>query len=77
MLAVYLAVPVDVIPDFVPILGYADDAIVVVLVMRSVCRQISIDELRNAWPGTEDGFVALLRLVRLPTSPADSPSLGC
>jgi uncharacterized membrane protein YkvA (DUF1232 family) len=77
LMLLYLILPIDLVPDFIPVLGYADDAIVVVLVMRSVCRQISIDELRNAWPGTEDGFVALLRLVRLPTSPADSPSLGC
>jgi len=72
MLAVYLAIPIDLIPDFVPILGYADDAIVVVLVLRSVCRQISIEELRNAWPGTDDGFAALLRLVRPSKSLTDS-----
>jgi uncharacterized membrane protein YkvA (DUF1232 family) len=75
MLAVYLAMPIDLIPDFVPIIGYADDAIVVV-VLRSVCRRVSIDDLRNAWPGTDDGFAALLRLVRPPTSLEDSHSSG-
>ena len=60
----YLAIPIDLIPDFVPVLGYADDAIIVVLVLRSVCRRVSPEELRAAWPGTDDGFVALLRLVR-------------
>ena len=50
--------------DFIPILGYADDAILVVLVLRSVCRRVSTEELRSAWPGTDDGFAALVQLVR-------------
>jgi uncharacterized membrane protein YkvA (DUF1232 family) len=64
LLFVYLAIPIDVIPDFIPILGYADDAIVVVLVLRSVCRRVSLEELREAWPGSDDGFAALCRLIR-------------
>ena len=35
----YLAIPFDLVPDFVPVLGYADDAIVVSLVLRSVVRR--------------------------------------
>jgi uncharacterized membrane protein YkvA (DUF1232 family) len=64
LLFIYLAIPIDLIPDFIPVLGYADDATIVVLVLRSVCRRLSPEELRAAWPGTDDGFVALLRLVR-------------
>jgi uncharacterized membrane protein YkvA (DUF1232 family) len=64
LLFIYLAIPIDLIPDFIPVLGYADDAIIVTLVLRSVCRRLSPEELRAAWPGTDDGFVALLRLVR-------------
>ena len=64
LLFVYLAIPIDVIPDFIPILGYADDAIVVVLILRSVCRRVSVEELREAWPGTDDGFAALHQLVK-------------
>ena len=69
LLFVYLAIPIDVIPDFIPILGYAEDAIIVVLVLRSVCRRLSLEELRAVWPGTDDGFAALYQLVR--------PSVGC
>ena len=72
LLFAYLAIPIDLIPDFIPILGYADDAIVVVLVLRSVCRRVSLAELREAWPGTDDGFAALCRLVR-PSAVAQSP----
>ena len=64
LLFVYLAMPIDLIPDFIPILGYADDAIVVVLVLRSVCRRVSMEELREASPGSDDGFAALCQLVR-------------
>jgi uncharacterized membrane protein YkvA (DUF1232 family) len=64
LLFVYLAIPIDVIPDFIPILGYADDAIVVVLVLRGVCRRVSLEELREAWPGSDDGFAVLCQLVR-------------
>jgi uncharacterized membrane protein YkvA (DUF1232 family) len=64
LLFIYLAIPIDIIPDFIPVLGYADDAIIVVLVLRSVCRRVSAEELRAAWPGTDDGFAALMQLVR-------------
>jgi uncharacterized membrane protein YkvA (DUF1232 family) len=64
LLFIYLAIPIDLIPDFIPVLGYADDAIIVVLVLRSVCRRVSLQELRSAWPGTDDGFAALQGLVQ-------------
>jgi uncharacterized membrane protein YkvA (DUF1232 family) len=64
LLFVYLAIPIDIIPDFVPVLGYADDAIILVLVLRAVCRRVSVEELRAAWPGSADGFAALQRLVK-------------
>ncbi|MEW2506902.1 YkvA family protein [Amycolatopsis sp. CA-161197] len=65
LLLVYLALPIDLIPDFIPVLGYADDAIVVTLVLRSVVRRAGIDAVRAHWPGTEDGFAGLTRLTGL------------
>lgn len=61
----YLALPIDLIPDFIPVLGYADDAIVVVAVLRSVVCRVGIEPLRAHWPGTPGGFSALCRLARL------------
>jgi uncharacterized membrane protein YkvA (DUF1232 family) len=41
----YLAIPIDLIPDFVPVLGYADDAIIVTAVLRSVVRRAGLDPI--------------------------------
>jgi len=64
----YLALPIDLVPDFLPVIGYADDAIVVTLVLRHVVRRAGPDKLRQHWRGTDDGLLSLQRLLRLPTS---------
>jgi uncharacterized membrane protein YkvA (DUF1232 family) len=61
----YLALPVDLVPDFIPVLGYADDAIVVAIVLRSATRAAGSDSLDKHWPGTPEGLSALKRLCRL------------
>ena len=65
LLLVYLASPIDLVPDFVPIVGYADDAIAVVVVLRSVVRRAGRPALRRHWPGTDDGFAVLCRVAGL------------
>jgi len=75
LLAAYLASPVDLIPDFIPVLGYADDAIVVAAVMRSVARRAGPDALARHWPGTPDGLEAVRRLLRVPAmDPPETPA---
>ena len=65
LLLAYLAFPLDLIPDFIPVLGYADDAIIVTAVLRSVVRRAGLPAVRRHWPGTDDGFAALCRLTGL------------
>jgi uncharacterized membrane protein YkvA (DUF1232 family) len=65
LLLAYLAMPIDLIPDFIPVLGYADDAIIVTAVLRSVVRRAGIDAVRRHWPGTDDGFAVVTRLTGL------------
>ena len=65
LLLAYLACPIDLIPDFIPVLGYADDAIIVTAVLRSVVRRAGLAAVRAHWPGTEDGFAAIARLTGL------------
>lgn len=61
----YLTMPIDVVPDFIPGIGYADDVIVVAAALRSAVRHAGADAVRRHWPGTADGLSALLRLTRL------------
>ena len=61
----YLALPIDLVPDFIPVLGWADDVIVVTLVLRSLVRRAGAPAVRRHWPGTDDGFAALCRLTGL------------
>ncbi|TWE14278.1 uncharacterized membrane protein YkvA (DUF1232 family) [Prauserella muralis] len=65
LLLAYLALPFDLVPDFVPVLGYADDAIVVAAVLRSVVRRAGLATVERHWPGTPDGFAALRRITGL------------
>lgn len=64
----YLAIPFDLVPDFVPVLGYADDAIVVSLVLRSIVRRAGAPLVRRHWPGTDDGLAAIARLTGMQLS---------
>lgn len=65
LLVAYLAMPIDLIPDFIPVLGYADDAIIVTAVLRGVVRRAGIEAVRAHWPGSDDGFAAVARLTGL------------
>lgn len=63
LLLAYLAMPIDVVPDFIPVLGYADDAIVIALTLRSVVRHAGPEALERHWPGTPEGLAAVFRLA--------------
>jgi uncharacterized membrane protein YkvA (DUF1232 family) len=54
-----------VVPDFIPVIGYADDAVVVALALRSVVRRAGPEAIERNWPGTPDGLAAVLRLARV------------
>ena len=68
----YLAFPIDLVPDFIPVIGYADDVIVIGLVLRSVIRRAGPDVVRRHWPGTDAGLDVLARLCRVPALRTES-----
>ena len=65
-LIAYLVMPIDVVPDFIPVVGYADDAIIVALALRSVARRAGADAIDRHWPGTDEGLRVVKQLAGLP-----------
>jgi uncharacterized membrane protein YkvA (DUF1232 family) len=62
-LLVYLMIPFDLVPDFIPVVGYLDDAILVTAVVAYVVRLTGRDVVEELWRGSERGLRAVLRLT--------------
>jgi uncharacterized membrane protein YkvA (DUF1232 family) len=73
LLLPYLASPIDLVPDFVPVLGQLDDALLVVLVLRYVVRSAGREVIEELWPGDERGLRIVLSSV--PAAPAQAGTL--
>jgi uncharacterized membrane protein YkvA (DUF1232 family) len=63
LLLAYLACPIDLVPDVLPVVGYADDAILVAAVLRSVVRAAGPERVADHWPGDPAGLAAVRRLA--------------
>ncbi len=59
----YLAMPIDLVPDFVPIAGQLDDVIVAVLLLRQVTRWTGRERVIEHWPGERATIDRVLRLA--------------
>lgn len=59
----YLATPLDLVPDFIPVAGQLDDAIIVALVLRSVFRASGPELLDEHWPGPEQSLHVICRFA--------------
>lgn len=70
LLLVYLALPLDLVPDFIPVIGYADDVIIVALALRSVTRAAGPEAIDKHWPGSNDGLQTVKRLAGVTTDAA-------
>ena len=65
-LALWIASPIDLIPEFLPVIGPLDDIVVAAIVLRWVGRRMGEDALLAHWPGTTEGFGLVLRLLGRP-----------
>ncbi|MDN3935959.1 MULTISPECIES: DUF1232 domain-containing protein [unclassified Arthrobacter] len=63
LLLLYLLSPIDLVPDFLPVIGYADDVVIVALALRSVIKRAGPDAVRRHWPGTPEGLGLILKLA--------------
>jgi uncharacterized membrane protein YkvA (DUF1232 family) len=62
-LVAWIISPIDLIPEFIPVLGPIDDAVVAIAALRYVRRRLGIEELRRRWSGTPEGFELLTRII--------------
>jgi uncharacterized membrane protein YkvA (DUF1232 family) len=69
----YLALPIDLVPDFLPGIGQLDDAVVLGLALRLVVHGGGTEIVREAWPGPEASLTLVLRAAGLETNGAATP----
>ena len=62
-LLIWIVSPIDLIPEFIPVIGPIDDIVVAVAALRYARRRIGVAGLRARWPGTDTGFSVLAQLL--------------
>jgi uncharacterized membrane protein YkvA (DUF1232 family) len=64
----YLALPFDVVPDFIPVAGQLDDVVVVALTLRAILRGTGPEMIEEHWPGPASSLSLILRLAARPAT---------
>lgn len=59
----YLALPFDLVPDFIPVAGQLDDAVVVALTLRAILRGAGLEMIEEHWPGPRSSLSLVLKLA--------------
>jgi uncharacterized membrane protein YkvA (DUF1232 family) len=65
---VWLVSPIDLLPEFLPVLGPLDDAVVAALVLRYLVKRAGVDVVRSHWRGDPDTLAVILRAARIPAA---------
>jgi uncharacterized membrane protein YkvA (DUF1232 family) len=73
LLLAYLATPIDLVPDFLPVAGQLDDAVLLGVALRVLVRGGGEQLVREAWPGPEASLTLVLRAAGLQTNGRGSP----
>ncbi|MGE5829167.1 MAG: YkvA family protein [Micromonosporaceae bacterium] len=69
----WVASPIDLIPEFLPVIGPLDDVVVVALALRYAARRVPRQALLEAWPGEPRLLLRLLGATQPATEPANEP----
>ena len=62
-LVAWILSPIDLIPEFIPVLGPLDDIVVAIVALRYVRRRIGIEGIAERWAGSDDGLRLLVRVI--------------
>ena len=62
-LVAWIASPIDLIPEFIPVIGPLDDVVVAIAALRYVRRRLGVAALRARWRGSDEGFAVLVRVI--------------
>jgi uncharacterized membrane protein YkvA (DUF1232 family) len=62
---VYFASPIDLIPDFIPFVGYLDDLLIGALVVDGILNWVDRGLVLKYWPGTPDSLDRVARAARM------------
>jgi uncharacterized membrane protein YkvA (DUF1232 family) len=62
---IYLASPIDLIPDFVPLLGYLDDLLLAALLIDGILNWVDRGLVLKYWPGSPDSLERVARAARM------------
>jgi len=62
-LAAWIVSPIDLIPEFIPVIGPLDDVVVAVIALRYTRRRMGAAALRKRWRGTPEGFELVARVI--------------
>lgn len=63
--ALYLASPIDLVPDFIPLLGYLDDVLLAAVVVDGILNYVDRGLVLRYWPGTPESLDKVARAARL------------
>lgn len=63
--ALYLASPIDLVPDFIPLLGYLDDLLLAAIVMDGVLNYVDRSLVLRYWPGRPESLEKIARVARV------------
>ena len=62
----WLVSPIDLVPEFIPVLGPLDDVVVAALALRYLARRAGVDIVREHWRGEPATLDTILRAARIP-----------
>jgi uncharacterized membrane protein YkvA (DUF1232 family) len=63
LLTLWILSPIDLIPEFIPVLGPFDDVVVAIVGLRYIRRRMGSEQIEARWTGTAEGFALLTQVV--------------